>query len=91
MIFAKPPGGFRWVESAHAQQQVQTANESNPLFGARWLAIRERLIQTAAREGTPLRGMEAGLFTILIVGDPEIRIVYQLHADTLTVHSVKLG
>jgi hypothetical protein len=90
VIFAKPPGGFRWVESARAVEQIKVAAETASAFSARWEAIKARLVQTAAREGTPVRGQGAGLFTIRIDGAPEIWIVYQLHGDTLTVHSLML-
>jgi hypothetical protein len=92
LIFAKPPWGFRWSETPAAAAQVDEEISRNEHIRPRWEGVKDRLVHTAAKEGTPLRGMEAGLFAVAIEATAlvgPIWIVYQLSGDTLTVHSVQ--
>jgi hypothetical protein len=90
LIFAKPPGGFRWTETPDVAARVDGAEERWPRLRERWNAVKERLIHTAARDGLPVK-IEAGLFTVQFPPAeeaPGLNLVYRLKGDTLTVLSV---
>lgn len=93
MLFAKPPGGFKYAETPRAAQQIDDACERWSGMRKHWLAVRERLVLTGAQEGQPLR-IHAGLFGIQFPATeaaPALNLVYQLKGDTLTMHSVMVA
>ncbi len=93
MLFAKPEGGFRWTEAPKAAQEIDAACERWPGLRTHWLAIQQRLVHTAAREGQAIP-VHAGLFGIQFPATeiaPGLNLVYQLKGDTLTMHSVVIS
>lgn len=93
MIFAKPPEGFNWRVSDHAQGQLDEIFKKHPLMRPYWEVLKERLKHTAHREGTRSQLLaESNAFVFITDFDelPSIGIVYTILGDTITLHSVRI-
>lgn len=93
MIFARPPEGFRWVETPHAQKQLDEAFTQYPDLKSHWMGIRKRLIFTGHREGeiaSAALESNAYIFSVELYKLPTLQLLYTILGETLTVQSVRL-
>ena len=96
MIFAKPSSGWKVRLSAEAETSRGQLTSKIPAFNVYWNGIASRLKWVAFSEGhkVPRTSRPGHFFTaeypkMESLRIPAIGIVYQIHADTLTVLAIE--